>query len=42
MFQSGSGARRKNIYKKLGRERRRAVLKSDLTVVATRILTSAF
>ena len=28
--------------KKLGRERRRVVLKSDLTVVATRILTSAF
>ena len=42
MFQSGSGARWKNIYKKLDRERRRTVLKSDLAVVATRILTSAF
>ena len=33
-----NGARRKNVDKKLGRERRRVVLKSDLAVVATRIL----
>ena len=37
-----NGARSKNVDKKLGRERRRVVLKSDLAVVATRILTSAF
>ena len=37
-----NGARSKNVNKKLGRERRRVVLKSDLAVVATRILTSAF
>ena len=37
-----NGARSKNADKKLGRERRRVVLKSDLAVVATRILTSAF
>ena len=35
-------ARNKNADKKLGRERRRVVLKSDLAVVATRILTSVF
>ena len=37
-----NGARSKNVDKKLGRERRRVVLKSDLAVVATRIITSAF
>ena len=37
-----NGVRSKNVDKKLGRERRRVVLKSDLAVVATRILTSAF
>ena len=37
-----NGACSKNVDKKLGRERRRVVLKSDLAVVATRILTSAF
>ena len=37
-----NGARSKNVDKKLGRERRGVVLKSDLAVVATRILTSAF
>ena len=34
-----NGVRSKNVDKKLGRERRRVVLKSDLAVVATRILT---
>ena len=37
-----NGARCKNVDKKLGRERRRVELKSDLAVVATGILTSAF
>ena len=37
-----TGTYSKNVDKKLGRERRRVVLKSDLAVVATRILTSAF
>ena len=37
-----NGARSKNVDKKLARERRRVVLNSDLAVVATRILTSAF
>ena len=37
-----NGACSKNVDKKLGRERRRVVLKSDLAVIATRILTSAF
>ena len=36
-----NGARSKNVDKKLGRERRRVVLKSDLAVVAMRIITSA-
>ena len=36
-----NGARSKNVDKKLGRERRRVVLK-DVAVVATRIITSAF
>ena len=36
------GARSRSVDKKLCRERRRVVLKSDLAVVATRILTSAF
>ena len=39
LFQNG--ARSKNVDKKLGRERRRVVLK-DVAVVATRIITSAF
>ena len=37
-----NGARSKNVDKKLGRACRRVVLKSDLAVVATRIITSAF
>ena len=37
-----NGARSKSVDKKLNRERRRVVVKSDLAVVATRILTSAF
>ena len=37
-----NGARSKNVDKKLGRERRRVVLKSDLAVVATGIITCAF
>ena len=36
-----NGARSKNVDKKLGRERRRVVLKSDLAVIATRIITLA-
>ena len=39
LFQNG--ARSKNVDKKLGRECRRVVLKSDLAVIATRIITSA-
>ena len=37
-----NGARSKNVDKKLGRKRRRVVLKSDLAVVATGIITCTF